>query len=267
MKNTKSRKKILLSSIAMLLVALVALGSATYAWFTVNKTVTAGTMQITAAAPSGLQITADGTTWGTTVSYAANDVETLYPVSLAKDASTGYYPRAVASEGVWTNAPSASLWSSIAVPFTAADTVAAAGDANEGKFVTCNNYYRVYKVGVRSEDGSNIGSVNATISVTGTGSNYTKVQLFNAAKTSAVLNYTDEDYTPVTAITAATDTPTIANSAVSNNATGQVIADLSTGGTSGTYFYVVVYFEGNDGDCVNNNAGKPGNVTLTFTLA
>ncbi len=47
---TKSRKKILLSSIAMLLVALVALGSATFAWFTVQKTVTADTMKVSATA-------------------------------------------------------------------------------------------------------------------------------------------------------------------------------------------------------------------------
>ena len=37
----KSRKKMLLSSIAMLLVALVALGSATFAWYITNATVTA----------------------------------------------------------------------------------------------------------------------------------------------------------------------------------------------------------------------------------
>ena len=41
MTNTKFRKRALLSSVAMLLVALVALGSATFAWFSQNSKATA----------------------------------------------------------------------------------------------------------------------------------------------------------------------------------------------------------------------------------
>lgn len=52
----KSRKKMLLSSIAMLLVALVALGSATFAWYFTNNTVTAETTQFSAASSDGLVI-------------------------------------------------------------------------------------------------------------------------------------------------------------------------------------------------------------------
>ena len=52
----KSRKKMLLSSIAMLLVALVALGSATFAWYITNATVTAKTSQFSAASADGLVI-------------------------------------------------------------------------------------------------------------------------------------------------------------------------------------------------------------------
>lgn len=54
MKNT--RKKMLLSSIAMLLVALIALGSATFAWYITNSTVTAEKSQFSAAAADGLVI-------------------------------------------------------------------------------------------------------------------------------------------------------------------------------------------------------------------
>lgn len=56
MKNTTFRKKALLSSVAMLLVALVALGSATFAWFTQNKTVTAEGLVLNATTSAGLQI-------------------------------------------------------------------------------------------------------------------------------------------------------------------------------------------------------------------
>lgn len=56
MKNTTFRKKALLSSVAMLLVALVALGSATFAWFTQNPTVNATGLSLQATASAGLQI-------------------------------------------------------------------------------------------------------------------------------------------------------------------------------------------------------------------
>ena len=52
----KSRKKMLLSSIAMLLVALVALGSATFAWYVTNTEVTASPTQFKAASSDGLVI-------------------------------------------------------------------------------------------------------------------------------------------------------------------------------------------------------------------
>lgn len=57
MKNTTSfRKKALLSSLAMLMVALIALSSATFAWFTSNPNATASGLQLKATASKGLVI-------------------------------------------------------------------------------------------------------------------------------------------------------------------------------------------------------------------
>ncbi len=56
MKNTTFRKKALLSSVAMLLVAIVALGSATFAWFTANPEVSASGLSMKASTDAGLQI-------------------------------------------------------------------------------------------------------------------------------------------------------------------------------------------------------------------
>lgn len=56
MKNTTFRKKALLSSVAMLLVAFIALGSATFAWFTANPTVEATGLQATATTAAGLSV-------------------------------------------------------------------------------------------------------------------------------------------------------------------------------------------------------------------
>lgn len=60
MNNVKSLRKQLMAAIAMVLVAAVALGSSTYAWFAANKTVTADGMQVSATSSSSLVIaTAD----------------------------------------------------------------------------------------------------------------------------------------------------------------------------------------------------------------
>lgn len=82
---TKSRKRMLLSSIAMLLVALVALGSATYAWYITNATVTAEKTQFSAASADGLVIrhtTSD--TWSNKVTDLAT-ATSLTPASISYD--------------------------------------------------------------------------------------------------------------------------------------------------------------------------------------
>lgn len=56
MKNTTFRKKALLSSVAMLLVAFIALGSATFAWFTANPTVEANGFSAQASTAAGLAV-------------------------------------------------------------------------------------------------------------------------------------------------------------------------------------------------------------------
>lgn len=56
MKNTKFRRRALLSSVAMLLVALVALGSATFAWFTSLPTANAQGLTLKATAAQGLVV-------------------------------------------------------------------------------------------------------------------------------------------------------------------------------------------------------------------
>ena len=70
MTNTKFRKRALLSSVAMLLVALVALGSATFAWFTSSTTATASGINVQTTQASELQISKTDLSWGTSVNYA-----------------------------------------------------------------------------------------------------------------------------------------------------------------------------------------------------
>lgn len=62
MKNTKSRKKMLMSSVAMLLVALIALGTATFAWFAANPYADASGLKLKTTASTGLVARTDSDT-------------------------------------------------------------------------------------------------------------------------------------------------------------------------------------------------------------
>ena len=70
MKTKSTRKKLLVSSVAMLLVAMLALGTATYAWFTSNKNVSVEGIDVKVTTSSGLLISADATNWKTTLKNA-----------------------------------------------------------------------------------------------------------------------------------------------------------------------------------------------------
>lgn len=97
--NTKSLKKQLAAAIAMLLVAVVALGSATYAWFVSNNTVTATTTNISAQSNSAYLVidnAAAGAT-KTTSTSAATASETFSP-------DTKLYP------AQWKNTVDTNTW-------------------------------------------------------------------------------------------------------------------------------------------------------------
>ncbi|MDP4120939.1 MAG: hypothetical protein Q8876_07820, partial [Bacillota bacterium] len=60
MKKSNKRRRLIISSVAMLMVAMLALGSATYAWFTNSTTAAANGINVSLAAPQGLLISVDG---------------------------------------------------------------------------------------------------------------------------------------------------------------------------------------------------------------
>lgn len=125
MTNTKFRKRALLSSVAMLLVALVALGSATFAWFTTNKSVTANGFTGKAASAIGLKILSEseaGESNGakstsnilhygnTTTLFTGQSSKILTPVSMVPAAATiSAFTTSAGSESVADRALSAAV--------------------------------------------------------------------------------------------------------------------------------------------------------------
>ena len=79
--NSKAIRKQLLAAVAMVLVAAVALGSSTYAWFVASGTVTAEGMKVQAQSEGGLAISFDGQAWGTSASANMNTAQKLLPTS------------------------------------------------------------------------------------------------------------------------------------------------------------------------------------------
>lgn len=93
--NSKAIKRQLLAAIAMVLVAAVALGSSTYAWFVSNNTVTATTSTISAQSNAPFLMidkSTISTSSGTSISYATEANVALYPAQVVKAAGTETYP-------------------------------------------------------------------------------------------------------------------------------------------------------------------------------
>ncbi len=74
-KSKKDKKKRLSSLILLLLLTTIMLSTATYAWFTANKTVTVSTVDVSVTASSGLQISVDGTNWKSVITN--DDLQTV----------------------------------------------------------------------------------------------------------------------------------------------------------------------------------------------
>lgn len=102
----RSFKRRLSLLVLLLLITGVMLSVSTYAWFTANENVSVSQIQVTAATSTGIQISADGTTWKTILSTAdltgakvgkypgavnqiPTSTEEISPVSTVKNATNG----------------------------------------------------------------------------------------------------------------------------------------------------------------------------------
>ena len=114
MTNTKFRKRVLLSSVAMLLVALVALGSATFAWFVDSPLADAKGLNATAETSTGLLVkTETDTTFSHHAALANSVTGVVLSPATTNDGSNYYTVDAAASTAA---APDTSKnWSSAAV--------------------------------------------------------------------------------------------------------------------------------------------------------
>lgn len=155
--NSKAIRKQLLAAVAMVLVAAVALGSSTYAWFVASGTVTATGMDVKVKAETGLSISYDNEAWGTTATAGMTEAKALFPTS-TYDLIDWYHASAI-NEAAAT-----------AVDSTRKDITDQVFNTVDGKQVFKDNTYVVmkeFKIRSAAQDALSKGLYVSDITVTG----------------------------------------------------------------------------------------------------
>lgn len=239
-----SRKRLLISSVAMLLVAMLALGTATFAWFTSSTQAKANGINVQTIKSSELQISSVSTDWGTTVDYGVEN-KTLLPAST--------------SNGTAWFKGNAALKTSFAAK---AETLAAVNDTEKG------SYYFVDQLNVRNNGAADVNNVEISFSVP---NDYLRVALVEtSAKGAGQANtgtFTTSVYDNAGIAYNALSEASLDNTvAITPKSTGKLTVGTGTlkgkdsmgsGATTGEakYYNLYVWFEGQDEECIDSNAG------------
>lgn len=251
------KKRSLLAAIAMLVVSAIVLTSATFAWFSMGDSVSIGQFQVGVAEADGLMISADNSSWGTSVAlstiYTAanyknivyNSGDLMFPVS-----GTG------AQNGNWFSGYSA-----------AGTPVISAVESTENGLFFCFPVWILYKgTGTQAVDlsASSIANVTGATKDAASAARLALCVGDSAAPTAVYAPDTDTSYTYVSSVSGTTPT-TATMTTITND-----LSDLSVTLTAGTAqkVWVVIWLEGTDPDCVDDvAAGGELDVNLVFTKA
>ena len=249
MTNTKFRRRALISSVAMLLVALVALGSATFAWFTSSTTATASGINVQTTQASELQISKSDMAWGTTVNYA----------------KTGTFEPCSSANGV--------NW------FSGEGTSRTNGAQKSGQdwgaisSANADSYYFTEMLNVRNNGAAAINGVTITFSLgevpKTNGKNYVRVALAEvtaandtAAKTANPTpaqfqaGVFDVDGVTYNAVSSTTTAATAIEPKNTFSVTVGNLAGKTESATATKYYRLYVWVEGQDVDCQDQYAGN-----------
>lgn len=270
--KTTSRKRLLISSVAMLLVAMLALGTATFAWFTTDTTTQAKGISVQTSKKSLLLVSSRTSEWTDNLNY-----------NFGTDAAKNLLQPASSYDGAhWYKAQADNGLSGAA---TNGEKITGVGTAAAEGNVFCN-MLNVKNTG--AEPAENV-MITATINETAvtSGKNYLRVALVpsnckadtgrgNATVESAekfrdnIYSAGDDAAKPVEYVGAS-----VADTAGAIKAAD---LDVSTKGNSisvnaGTlkkdeakYYMLIVWFEGQDEDCQDANAGNEmPNITFNIT--
>ncbi len=241
MKNTKK----LIPALAMLLVSAVLMSTASYAWFSMNSTVTATGMEVKAATSKNLLISKDNSDFGLEVAMAASNT-TMQP--------------ATSSDGInfYKTTKNANAYDNYEIyDLVNADLIA----GNSGTHYQKNTVY------LKSESAIEKFSKFYVSSITSEGFNGLG-DLAKSLRVSVVYNGTAKIYAPVAgnsgtykAGNTLSDTTPIAQVYTDTNA---ITAEI---GNTGVQVDIYIWFEGQDENCTSAKAAlqtAAASLTITF---
>lgn len=255
MKNTKFRRRALLSSVAMLIVALIALGSATFAWFTSSTTATANGLAISTTKSSELKVSKLDLDWADTVTY--DDEATTYVPSSSANGSNWYLSNAAAktaftSNGTYTQATGSALTTAVYHEMLNIKNVG--GKTATGvKITVSGNFASAF---------GRIAIVPASAAQTSGGT----FPAFTAAnfKTNIYGSAASDSWKPYNGTAVETTAWSLKGAAVGAEIS---VGDMATNAVKS--YHIFVWFEGEDSDCydLTNSALTIGSSTnLSFTV-
>lgn len=270
--KTKSRKRLLISSVAMLLVAMLALGTATFAWFTTDTTTQAKGISVKTSKKSLLLVSSRDSKWMDNLNY-----------NFGTDPAKNLLQPASSYDGVnWYKAKADNALSGVAKN---GEKISNVGTADAESYVFCN-MLNVKNTGAETAKGV---TIKATINETpvSTGKNYLRVALVpsgckeekdrNTATVESPAKFRENIYSARTG-DAAKPVQYVGESV--NDLTGAITAAASDVKTKGNeisvevgdlaqnqaeYYMLIVWFEGQDEDCQDVNAGNEM-PNITFTI-
>lgn len=241
--KTTSRKRLLVSSVAMLLVAMLALGTATYAWFTSSTTATASGINVRTIKSSELEISKSDKDWKTQIDYGV--------------ANKTFIPASTANGTAWFTA-NAEDKSSFEKP----------ADEQFSSITDGANYYFAEQLNIRNAGQADVE--NVTISISGINNDYIRVAVVEANAsglgtgdfTTSVYDNAGTAYEAASAADSTTEiTPSIDYEIPVGTLTGGETEDAG----QVKYYNIYVWFEGQDAQCVDANAGQIVDIDFTVT--
>lgn len=271
--NSKAIRKQLLAAVAMVLVAAVALGSSTYAWFANNTAVTAKGMTVNATSNSILlQIAGkDDDDYGTfgTIGTTTLSQTTMKPTTSADGKNFAVLSNAVKVE----NASAAqATWSGTDGAFQATDLVTKASDASD-----YSTYVATARYDLKCDTGNvanvYVKSVNCTVTPTGGKTINKSIRIsVTCGSTTLVFNPQGGTYVSQTigsdtftgAGKLSGDTWSLGSPILATPGNAAIIA--SSIGTTAQEVIVRVWFEGQDTTCYTNNVDT-ANIAVSLEFA
>lgn len=260
--STKSLKKQLMAAIAMVLVAAVALGSSTYAWFANNNTVTANGMQINATTEGTMLVISDSVSGlgDKKTAFTFDPVEKGENLLPIHPVYTGISGNAVTA---WNHAYSDSYNTAIS---NSTETAIASAQLS-GKYYLTTDLY----IGL---DNTNTSAAVGAITVTGVTLESTGNTLLDSARVLMVVDdkvvgcFGNNTCLSAKGTEYAVGTPATADTmtALSDTNTGTVSAGLTAGQNVKVTLYI--YFDGRDASCTSEKFDASAvTCSLEFTAA